>query len=236
MASSSTSLQVESRTEDVLAHLPVSRTKEYAKGRVIYSPINPSNHIFLVVTGKVRTSRIASDGSEVLLELVRPDELFGESAFLDSPHHAERATAVEPTKLMLWAVADMEALVVARPRLALAMLHLLARRNAESASRIESFAIDSIEQRLARSLLRFSDRFGTPEQDGSERMLPLTHALLSQYVGTSRELVTHYMGRFRKRGFVTYSRHGIFLRREALMTMLDHGNCRPAAIASRAGC
>ncbi len=31
-------------------------------------------------------------------------------------------------------------------------------------------------------------------------MMPLTHELLSQYVGTSREIVTHYMNQFRRQG------------------------------------
>ena len=52
-----------------------------------------SKSIYLVVTGKVGISQIAENGKEVLLEIVRPDELFGESAFLGVPRLAERATA-----------------------------------------------------------------------------------------------------------------------------------------------
>src|ERR1035437_4082178 len=104
---------------------------------------------------------------------------------------------------MTWAISAMEDLVMKRPRLAVALLQNPAQRNAEFTRRIESFAIDSVEQRLARSLLRFSERLGTPEQDGSIRMMPFTHALLSRYVGTSREIVSHHMNRFRKRGYVT---------------------------------
>jgi len=229
MASSTTSLASKTRIEDVLAHLPVSSTTEYGKGQVIYGPDSPSTSIYLVVTGKVEISHMAADGSQVLLEIVRPDELFGESAFLDPSRCSERATAVENAKVMTWAISDMEGLVTKRPRLAVALLQILAQRNAESARRIESFAIDSIEQRLARSLLRFSERLGTLEEDGSERMMPFTHALLSRYVGTSREIVTHYMNRFRKQGYVSYSRDGIYLYRDALKTMLDSGSCTSAA-------
>jgi CRP-like cAMP-binding protein len=76
--------------------------------------------------------------------------------------------------------------------------------------------VDNIARRLARSLLRFSDRLGTLDADGSVRMSPFTHELLSQYVGTSREIVTHYMNQFRKKGYLRYSRKGITLHREAL--------------------
>ena len=44
-------------------------------------------------------------------------------------------------------------------------------------------------------------------------MLPLTHELLSQYVGTSREVVTQYMNQFRRQGYLRYSRKSIILYR-----------------------
>jgi len=47
-------------------------------------------------------------------------------------------------------------------------------------------------------------------------MMPLTHELLSQYVGTSREIVTHYMNQFRRQGYLRYSRNAIFVHRDAL--------------------
>lgn len=216
MASSITPSACHAPLEDVLQHLPVSSTTEYRKGRIIYGPDRSSRSIYLLIAGKVEVSQIAQNGSEVLLEIVRADEVFGESAFLAVPRSSERATALENVRLMTWPTSYIEDLVLKRPRLAVALLQILAQRNAELTRRIESFATDSIEQRLARSLLRFSERLGTQEEDGSVRMMPFTHALLSRYVGTSREVVTLHMNRLRKQGLVTYSRRGIFLAHDAL--------------------
>ena len=221
MASHATSLSIQTRAEDALAHLPVSNTTEYAKGEGIYGQDRCSSSLYLVVTGKVAISQTAEDGREVLLEIVRPEELFGESAFLDVPRPSERATAIEKTKLMTWAISDIEDLVMKRPRLAVALLQILAQRSAEFSRRIASFSIDTIERRLAHCLLRFSERLGTLEEDGSVRMMPFTHSLLSQYVGTTREIVSQHMNRFRRQGYVTYSRHGILLYRDALKATLD---------------
>jgi CRP/FNR family cyclic AMP-dependent transcriptional regulator len=221
MAASTTSLGLLTRIEDVLEHLPISTTTEYSKGQTIYGPTSPSQSIYLVVTGKVGISQIAEGGSEVLLDIVRPDELFGESAFLDGSRRSEQATAIEKAELMSWAISDMEELVMKRPRLAVALLQIVAQRNAEFTRRIESFSVDTIEQRLARSLLRFSERLGTPEEGGAVRMMPFTHVLLSRYVGTSREIVNRYMNRFRKQGYVSYSRRSLVLYRDTLRTLLD---------------
>jgi len=188
---------------------------------MIYGLDTMPRNIYLVVKGTVGISHTAVDGTEVLLEIVRPDELFGESAFLQVTRHSERAEAIERAEVMSWPVSDMEDLVTKRPRLAVALLQVLAQRNAEYTRRIESFAIDSIERRLARSLLRFSERLGTQEEGGSTSMMPLTQQMLSQYVGTTREIVSHHMNRFRKNGYVSYSRRGISLHRETLQSVLD---------------
>jgi CRP/FNR family transcriptional regulator, cyclic AMP receptor protein len=67
---------------------------------------------------------------------------------------------------MIWPVAEIEDLVMKRPRLAVALLQVLALSNAELNRRIESFSIDTIERRLARSLIHFSDWLGTPQRTG----------------------------------------------------------------------
>jgi CRP-like cAMP-binding protein len=86
----------------------------------------------------------------------------------------------------------------------------------EFGARIESFSSDKIERRLVRSLLKFSERFGRDSGNGNVDMMPFTHELLSQYLGTAREIVTHHMSHLRSHGYLRYSRQGIELNREAL--------------------
>ena len=210
--------------EDPLAHLPCSSILEYRRGQVIYDQQQPSTAIYLVIDGKVKISRLSDDGHQVVVDIYQPDEFFGESAFLNLPFRPEQATALENTKLMTWSAAEIEEIVARRPRLAVALLQILAQRTLDFTHRIESFSVDNIARRLARSLIRFSERLGVEEADGSVRMSPFTHELLSQYVGTSREIVTHYMNQFRRQGYLRYSRKGIILHRDSFKTWLRE-NC-----------
>jgi len=216
MPSSSAALAYRAPFEDVLQHLPISTTKEYRKGQIVYGPHQPSPNIFLIAAGKIKLSQIAEDGREILLEIIRPDELFGESAFVNGHMRTEQATAFEDAQLMVWPISAVEGLVTKRPRLAVSLLQISAQRTVDLAHRIESFSIDKIERRLARSLIRFSERLGTPEEDGSVRMMPLTHQLLSLHVGTSREIVTLHMNQFRNQGYLRYSRQETIVYRDAL--------------------
>jgi CRP/FNR family transcriptional regulator, cyclic AMP receptor protein len=207
--------------EDPLAHLPRTSILEYRRGQAIYSPEQPSTSIYLVIGGKVKVSRLPGDGSEVVVDIYQPDDFFGESALLNLSRRRERATALESTRAMSWTSADIEDMIARRPLLAMALLQIFVQRTADFSQRIESFAVDNIPRRLARSLIRFSERLGSPQEDGSTRMPPFTHELISQYVGTSREIVTHYMNQFRRQGYLRYSRKGIILYRDPFQQWLQ---------------
>lgn len=222
MASPTTAVALQKPLEDPLAHLPCSSILEYRKGQLIYSQQQPSTSIYLVIDGKVKVCRVAHDGRQVVVDIYQRDEFFGESAFLNGLQRAEQAVAMENAKVMMWTTAEIEEMVMRRPRLAIALLQILAKRSMEFAHRIESFSLDNIARRLARTLLRFSERLGQSNDDGSVKMIPFTHELLSQYVGTSREIVTHYMNQFRRQGYLRYSRKGILLYRDALKGWLKH--------------
>jgi len=206
--------------EDPLAYLPCSPVLEFRRGQTIYDDDKPSSSIFLVVSGKVTASRTTGDGKQVVLDIYQTDEFFGESAFLGAAHASEAAVAFENTKVMKWANSDIEEMSMKRPKLAVALMQLLVQRSVGFTERIESFSTDHIGRRLARALVRFSERFGSRQNDGSIQMIPFTHELLSQYVGTSREIITHYMNVFRKQGYLQYSRKSITLQRDALKDWL----------------
>jgi CRP/FNR family transcriptional regulator, cyclic AMP receptor protein len=220
MATSTPVLAPQKALEDPLEHLPCSSIVEYKKGQMIYNQDQPSTNIHLIIAGRIKVSRLADDGHQVVVDLYQPDEFFGESALLNLPHRGEQATALENTRLMTWTTAEIEDIIIKRPKLAVALLQILVQRTIDFTHRIESFSVDNIARRLARSLIRFSDRQGTVEEDGSVRMTAFTHELLSQYVGTSREIVTHYMNQFRRQGYLKYSRKGITLYREAFRDWL----------------
>ncbi len=221
MVTSPTTLAVPQKPlEDPLAHLPCSSILEYRKGQVIYNQDQPSSNLYLVIDGKVKVCRMADDGRQVVVDIYQTDEFFGEAAFLSSAAREEQAIALDNTKAMTWSTAEIEDLVTRRPRLAIALLQILVQRSVDFGHRIESFSVDNIARRLARTLIRFSQRLGQNAEDGSVEMMPFTHELLSQYVGTSREIVTHYMNQFRRQGYLRYSRKGILLYRDALKEWL----------------
>jgi CRP-like cAMP-binding protein len=174
-----------------LDYLPYCDIMSYKKGQIIYQQEEASTDLYLIVEGKVKVSFIAENGDQRILDIYKQYEIFGESALLNLLRRGDQATAMESTKLMTWTSAGIEDLMMRIPRLAVALLQLMAQRRLDLAQRIESFSVDTIDRRVARALILFSARFGTKTEggDGSIRMPAFTHKVLSQYVGTTREML-----------------------------------------------
>jgi len=220
--------------EDILEHIPCSRVLEYKTGDLIYGEEQPVSCIFLVIAGVVKVSRVSASGQETIVDIYHTDDFLGLTSFLDTPCRAERAISLKTAQVMKWSIEEIKAIVARQPRLGLALLQMVIRRTVDFEQRVKSYSLDTIPCRLARSLLYLAERFGSPARDGSVLMAPFTHLVLSQYVGTSRAMVSKCMSGFRRSGLVRYSRRGINLDRAALERWIEAGG--EAAPGGRAGC
>jgi CRP-like cAMP-binding protein len=81
------------------------------------------------------------------------------------------------------------------------------------------------------TLLLFGERFGNNGHDGSTELPHLTHKLLSDCIGTSREVVTAQMNRLRRKGYLTYSRRGTRLHCESIRDALKSGMLRETQVS-----
>ena len=209
--------------EDILAHIPCSRVLQYKAGDTIYREAVTPGNIYLVIAGMVKVSRISQASQEIVVDLYGPDEFFGLSAFMQQGGGGERASALKTAQLMSWPVNEIEAMIVRQPRLGIALLQMVVKRSMDFEQRVTGYSLDPIPSRLARSLLYLAERFGTRARDGSLQMTPFTHVLLSEYVGTSRAMVSKCMNGLRRDGHIGYSRRAIVIHPVPLERWLDGG-------------
>src|SRR4051812_14945326 len=193
-------------TEDPLTYLPRKPVQEFAKRRVIYDPQQPSDHLYVVILGRVKITNVGDDGSQMVARIVAAEGLFGESALIGGQRRTEAAVALDNVTVMSWTVAEIEAQIEREPRLGLALAQYLVRQCIELQDRIESMAVYKTPERVMLALVQLSDSLGTPMADGATRVAALTHHTIAEYVGTSREIVTFQLNRLRRLGMLRYSR------------------------------
>jgi len=147
----------------------------------------------------------------VVMDVYGPEEFFGECVLADVRPLPEEAIALERTDVMRWTKKELEELVLNRPQLGVALLQVLARRTMDVGDRLEDCLGERTAGRVLRSLIRLSERLAVMGDSDSVSLPPLTHQILSEYVGSKREVVTQHMIEFRRQGLLDYSRRGIRL-------------------------
>lgn len=211
-------------TQDVLMYLPRKGVTGYRKGQVIFAEHQPPMGLQLVVQGRVKVSIPLEDGTQTVVNIFTTDDFFGERSLLGTQPGIERATALDNVTLMSWTSQEIEEEVARQPGLGIALLQMLVRRGLDYEERLQFFALHNAAERVAASLLRFAARLGVRDEDGSIRIAPLTHQVISEYVGTSREIVTSQMNFLRQKGYLRYSRKGIQIYEDALRDHLRAGS------------
>jgi CRP/FNR family transcriptional regulator, cyclic AMP receptor protein len=206
--------------EDPLTYLPRKAVQEFAKNRAIYDDHNPATSLYLVILGRVKIGTTANDGGQTVGRIVRREGLFGESSLIGPVNRSESAIALDSVTLMSWTRSEIEQQVEREPRLGIALWQSLVRQCLDLQDRIESMAVHKTPERVMLALLQLSADLGTPTPDGSLRVASLTHHTISEFVGTSREIVTFQMNRLRRMGLVRYSRKHIDIYAQALRETL----------------
>jgi CRP/FNR family transcriptional regulator, cyclic AMP receptor protein len=210
--------------EDPLTYLPRKPVQEFAKRRVIYDPQQPSDHLYVVILGRVKIANTSDDGGQMVARIVTAEGIFGESSLIGGGSRTECATALDNVTVMSWTSAEIETQIEKEPRLGLALSQHLVRQCLELQDRIESMAVYKTPERVMLALLQLADTLGTPMQDGATRIGALTHHTLAEYVGTSREIVTFQLNRLRRQGLLRYSRKHMDIYAMAIQSILrDQG-------------
>ncbi len=186
------------------------------KGRVFYRPEEPGEVLFILKEGRVQLYRISPEGKKLIITTLGPHTLFGEMALLGTRMHNTFAEAVEDCLICVMSRADLERLILSKPKVALRILEITGRRLREAEERLESMAFKGIPARLASLLLRLSDEQGGDEVRG------LTHQDLAEMVGTYRETATQVLNELKSQGLIEIRRKRIqILDREGLQDVAE---------------
>lgn len=206
--------------EDLLSRLPISTSRQYAGGEIVYDFASHNTHLHLVLNGFVAVVR-RRGGRQVVLSLCKTDEFFGEAAIVGGSEE-ERAAASGPATVMSWPAERVMELAYRQPALGVALSQMLVCRCASLEGRLVSLSLDSPAQRLAAALLTFAEVYGEPEpsEPGCLRIGPISHEMLAQYIGSTRATVTRALLAFRRNSWVRYTRSAIVIHPEALRQWL----------------
>jgi len=154
----------------------------YARNAEIYGENEPTEYLYKVVSGTVRTSKILSDGRRQIGEFYLPGDLFGYEV---GDQHAFSAEAITDAKVIVVKRTAVEALA-ARDNDVACQLWAMTGRELQRMQEHIVLLIKTAQERVAGFLLEMAARI----KSTSEVELPMSRQDIADYLGLTIETVS----------------------------------------------
>ncbi|MBI3086443.1 MAG: Crp/Fnr family transcriptional regulator [candidate division NC10 bacterium] len=175
--------------------------RRFSRGSTIFAPGDAPDALYIVTSGLVTLSHVSQDGQESILRVFGPGDVFGE-LFLTVRARPFLATALTACGVTVIPSKTFLHLLTSIPRIGFNFICVLSRHLAEMALDRGQASHTWAFQRLTLTLLKLAAAHGLAQPAGTTITLPLTHQILADMIGTSRETATRHLGELKRRGLV----------------------------------
>jgi CRP/FNR family cyclic AMP-dependent transcriptional regulator len=171
-------------------------TARYGKHQFIVREGDPGDTFFILVKGSVSVCRIAPDGRETILSILKEGDFFGEMSMFDSSLRSASIKTLTEVEVGAIRQADFLILLDRNPRIGRSLVIALSERLRAANALIAATTSQDIRARLASLLLNLGDQFGERVDNGTRITLRLTNQEMANMIGTTRETVNRTLNRF----------------------------------------
>ena len=163
-----------------------------ARGDLLYTPGDDADAVFVIESGRIKIVRTNASGSESIVGIRNPGDLFGELTWMTlEARRTTSAVALDPGVVRRIDAATFEHRLRVDAALGASFARGAAQRLAAIERELTELAGKSVPGRLVDVLGRLAADHGVREDDGTLRIaLSLTHKDLADLIGTSRETLT----------------------------------------------
>lgn len=170
------------------------------KGKIIYTPGETGEVLFLLKKGKVQIYRLSPEGKKLVMSTLGEDTFFGEMSILGQGMYDSFAEALENCTICAMSRSDVERLLVSKPIVALRVLNVVGNRLKNAEEALENLAFKNVSGRTASLLLRLVEG----HRDGV--ISGLTHQDMAEMIGTFRETMTQTLNDLKSTGLINIGR------------------------------
>jgi CRP-like cAMP-binding protein len=186
--------------------------RDVAAEQVIYFEGDTGKNLYLVASGKVKLTRRALSGREVLLDILQGGEYFGHLAVASQQDYVETAVAQTDGCVLQISAQNFEMVMNDYPQVTMKVLQAVGQRLEESQEIIKELSVYSVEERIAARLIRLAKKLGEKKQSGTLIQIPFSRQDLAAMTGTTVETVSRIMSRFSTEGLISTGRKWVVLK------------------------
>jgi CRP-like cAMP-binding protein len=181
----------------------------------------PAKHFHLILAGVWKLSQTAETGRIANLAFISAGEVVGVHS-LGSALHWFSADVIAPSRVLIWRAAALRTLVEQTPRLAKNICEIVSRQLSEFSDRFRELMTESVEQRIARTIMRLGEKFGM--RQGPKLVIETTIPLedLAGYAGTTLFTMSRILNQWQRKGLLHRKRSSMVVHdMELLRTIAD---------------
>ena len=184
-----------------------------ARADFLYMPGDDARSVYVVISGRVKIVRTTANGSESIIGIRNPGDLFGELTWMsDGAKRTSSAVALDEGVVVRIDAALFERRLRDDVVVSAAFARGMSLRLAIVERELTELAGKSVPGRLVDALGRLAADHGVREPDGTLRIaLSLTHKDLADIIGTSRETLTKELSVLADVGLLRVSHREIVL-------------------------
>ncbi|MGE0545456.1 MAG: Crp/Fnr family transcriptional regulator [Kofleriaceae bacterium] len=174
--------------------------RDFAPGTVLFHEGDPGDFMYVIQDGEVEIRRSVGE-TERVLAVLQPGEFFGEMAILNNRPRSATAVVKSDARLLVIAGKTFEAMLRARPEIALRIIKALASRLENANQHIELLLLPTPNHRVVQCLRHMADEqislAGAHVAHGSAILVPKTFEEVALRVGLPVREVTEVVERLR---------------------------------------
>ncbi|HEV7186942.1 MAG TPA: Crp/Fnr family transcriptional regulator [Blastococcus sp.] len=174
--------------------------RRFAPGQVLFTEGEPSDHLYVVRSGRVRILVQSVHGEDMTLSVLGPGDTIGELSMIDGQPRSASAEALSATELVTLPADDVRAALHADPVLLLAVAAELA----STVRRLTSGTADLVFLDLPRRLAKLLVTEAREEPAGRLRVdLGMSQSGLADRLGVTRQSLNRALAGLLRRGWIT---------------------------------
>ena len=170
----------------------------FKKGDTIYEKDKHSNFFYLVKRGVVKAHRMDNQGKELITELYKEDDFFGNHA--NDPHSSydDYATAMEDSQLYIVSREEFQKILAGNPRITMQLVEVLNNNLSELKQQLMDMAYGSVRKKTANTILLFAERI----KKHPLKSIRISRADLAGVAGMAPESLIRTLSEFKKEGLI----------------------------------
>jgi CRP/FNR family cyclic AMP-dependent transcriptional regulator len=174
--------------------------RRVGRGQVLFTQGEPSDHLFLVRSGRLRVFVASTHGEELVLSVCGPGSALGELSVLDREPRSATVDALEAAELIAVPGDDARTLLETSPK----ALRAVAIALAAGMRRLSGTAADLVFLDLPRRLAKLLLAESVTRPDGTiESQLAMSQSGVAARLGVTRQSLNRAMSALAQRSWIT---------------------------------